>query len=102
MSPPSACRAGRMASMASSSCDSMTVRDPPTEDNARASSAVPGAPVPRRLRGAAAGDVGADGSEVAGQVLVAALDVVGVGHDRLALRPQAGHDQGGAGPDVGG
>src|SRR4051812_28791231 len=85
-SPPSAWRAGRMTSTASSTCACM---GEVSREVVRIANSV-----------AVSGHVGAEGLELAGQVLVAAVDVVGVGHGGLAVGGEAGHDQGGAGPDV--
>src|SRR5438309_1780283 len=46
-------------------------------------------------------DVGAEGAELAGQVLVAAVDMLRVGHHGLAVGGKPGDHEGGAGPDVG-
>src|SRR5207248_9700918 len=45
-------------------------------------------------------DVGAQGAELAGKVLVAAPDVVGVEDQRLAVGAESGHQEGGASADV--
>ena len=39
-------------------------------------------------------------TQLVDEALVAAVDVVGVGHDRLAVGPERGHDERRAGPDV--
>src|SRR3954447_4594056 len=79
MSPPSAWRAGRITSTASSTCACM---GEVSREVVRIANSV-----------AELCHVGAEGTELAGQVLVAAVDVVGVRHGGLPVGGQAGHDQ---------
>ena len=88
MSPPSACRAGRRASIAASSSGSVTAgiaRQAPASSRPGSGTRV---------------DVGAERPELAGQVGVAAVDVVGVDDGGLAVGGETGEQQGGAGPHV--
>src|SRR5687768_8749809 len=89
MSPPSDWRAGRIASTASS----------------RAACIAPRLTLPSHTSfptgGTDPGHVGAEGAQLAGEVLIATVHVLDAGHGCLALGGQAREHQRGTGTDVG-
>src|SRR3954454_18535131 len=113
MSPPSLWSAGRIASIASRTPSSMlatssAIRSPNRRTHAaqpvqyRACSPTPSTRAVSSPSVVESLDVGAQGLQTTGEVGIAALDVLTVVHDRLAVGHQTREHERGARPDVGG